>query len=143
MCLMVYLASDHVLPTSPWDAARPRFHVAELAESHQPVRRRFSKPHVYYVGSHEGCGCGFQYGEYEGEEEDAPKLAASQDSRRRLAEFLSAALQHQPTVELFACWDGDQGSPPEHRVRIRPLDLIQERTFFREKELLVVSEVTP
>ena len=83
----------------------------------------------------------FQYGEYEGFEEDPAALAAARNSRRLLAEFLSVALQHQAAVELFACWDGDQGAPPEHHGRVRPVDLVRGRTFFREKELLVVSEV--
>jgi hypothetical protein len=141
MCMMVYVASDYPLPTSAWDPTRPHFHVTELSDRDEPVRRQFSKPCVYYAGSHEGCGCGFQYGEYEGEEEDAA-LAAARDSRRRLAEFLAAALQHQSEVELFACWDGDQATPAEHRGRVRPADLVRDRTFFREKELLVVSEVS-
>src|SRR6266446_4942076 len=122
MCMLIYVASDYPLPTSAWDQGRPRFHVTELGDRDQPVRRQFSKPCVYYAGSHEGCGCGFQYGEYEGFEEDPAALAAARDSRGLLAEFLSVALQHQPAVELFACWDGDQGAPPEHRGRVRPAD---------------------
>ncbi len=140
MCMMVYIASDCPLPTSEWDKAQPRFHVIELNERDEPVRLQFSKPCVYYVGSHEGCGCGFQYGQYEGIEDDPAQLASAQESRRLLAEFVSNALLHQPTVELFACWDGDQGAVPEHRVCLRPLDLIQKHTFFREKELLIISE---
>jgi hypothetical protein len=140
MCIVVYLASDYPLPTSAWDPARRCFHVVEVAERDHEVRRQFSKPHVYYTGSHEGCGCGFQYGEYEEEEEDAAKLAAAQDSRRRLVEFLSVALQHQTTVELFACWNGDEAAPPEHRGCVGPAELLRDRTFFREKELLVISE---
>jgi hypothetical protein len=140
MCMMVYIASDYPLPTSPWKPSEPGFHVSDLTERDDLVRRQFSKPFVYYAGSHEGCCCGFQYGQYDGLEEDAAKLAASRESRRRLAEFLSITLQHQATVEVFACWDGDQGAPREHRGWARPSDLTGERTFFREKELLVVSE---
>lgn len=136
MCMMVYVASDYPLPALAWDQARPNFHVIELDDREEPVRCRFSKPYVYYVGSHEGCGCGFQYGEYTGFEE--ADLAQRQASRRCLAEFLAVALQHQLEVELFACWDGDQSAPPEHRGRLRPMDLIRDRTFFREKEFLVV-----
>jgi hypothetical protein len=138
--MLIYVASDYALPTSAWDQGRPGFHVTELAERDEPVRRQFSKPCIYYVGSHEGCGCGFQYGEYEDLEEDPAALAAARDSRRQLAEFLSVALRSQPAVELFACWDGDQAVPPEHRGQVRPVDLVRGRTFFREKELLVVSE---
>lgn len=137
--MMVYVASDYPLPLIPWDPSRPGFHVTKLPDRAAPVRRQFSKPHIYYVGSHEGCGCGFQYGEYEGFEDEAD-LPVKRDSRRRLAELLAVALQHQPQVELFACWDGDEGLLAEHTDRIRSGDLTEARTFFREKELLVVDE---
>lgn len=137
--MMVYVASDYPLPTTTWDAAEPRFHVTELSSRDESVRREFSKPYVYYVGSHEGCGCGFQYGEYEGFDEK-DELVRKQGARRRLADFLMVALQHQGEVELFACWDGDQAATPEHRARLRPTALVRERTFFREREFLVVAE---
>jgi len=135
--MLVFIASDFELPTFPWDQARPRFHVTELTEQDEPVRGKFAKPHVYYAGSHEGCGCGFQYGEYEGFEEEAD-LHDKQASRRQLAEYLAIALQHQAEVELFACWGGDQAVMPEHRERLRVADLLGARTFFRERELVVV-----
>jgi hypothetical protein len=139
MCIMIYIASDQPLPTAAWDPSRRRFQLTELSEGDEPVRRQFSKPCVYLARSHEGCGCGFQYGEYEEDDEDDTDLTAKRVSRRQLADFLTAALQKQPEIELFACWDGDQAAPAEHRERLRPADLVRERTFFREKELLVVS----
>ena len=139
MCIVVYVASDYPLPTIAWDQNKPAFHVSELTERDQPVRQQFSKPLVYKAGSHQGCGCGFQYGEYEEYGEDANELAAAKDSRRRLVDFLCVALQHQSAVELFACWGGDEGKPPEHRERLRPENLLKDRTFFHEKELLVIS----
>lgn len=136
---MVYVASDDPLPTLAWDEARPGFYVEALSERDEAVRRRFSKPCIYHVGSHEGCGCGFQYGQYEEFETDREELAVAEESRRRLSEFLAAALQHQAEVELFACWDGDQAAMPEHHGRMSPSDLLHDRFHFREKELLVVS----
>jgi hypothetical protein len=41
---------------------------------------------------------------------------------------------------VYACWDGDEGLPPDHTGRVRPSELVGSRTFFRERELLVVSE---
>jgi hypothetical protein len=62
MCLMVWLGSARPLaavlaPTTP-DPIVGYFNVtAEPVDS--PVRAQFLQPYVSYVGSHEGCGCGF------------------------------------------------------------------------------------
>jgi hypothetical protein len=138
MCMMVYIASDYPLPLLAWDKARPRFNVEKLTERDEAVRRHFSKPYAYYVGAHEGCGCGFQCGLYP--DADPARVADANESRRRLSEYLSVALQHQASVELFACWDGDQGEASEHYGRIRPQDLPQGTTFFLERELLLVVD---
>jgi hypothetical protein len=143
MCLLVFIASDCPLPTIVWRPKCPHFHVTELIDRDEPVKQHFSKPFAYYAGSHEGCGCGLQYGEYEGIEEDADSLAAAKESRQNLADYLTVALQHQQTLEVFACWDGDQNAPPEYRDYARPTDLIRHRTFFRERELLVISSEEP
>jgi hypothetical protein len=138
MCPMVYVASDDPLPVLAWDQDNPQFHTAGLSKQHEPVRRHFSKPYVYYVGSHERCGCGFQWGENKASEDD---LSAKQESRRRLVEFLAGALEAQPAVEVYACWDGDQAAPADRNERVRPADLLGSRKYFRERELLVVSEL--
>lgn len=139
MCVMVYIASDYPLPIMAWDQDNPRFHTADLSKQDETVRGHFSKPYVYYVGSHERCGCGFQWGENE-ESEDEDDLPAKQESRRRLVEFLAGALQDQPAVEVYACWDGDQAAPANRDEQVRLAELLEHRTFFRERELLIVSE---
>lgn len=137
MCLVVFIGSDYALPTIAWDERQPGFHVTELGERDEPVRKQFSKPCVYYLGSHEQCGCGFQCDTMH---EDAAALAAKRESRRRLVEFVEVALQHQSAVELFACWDGDQAAAAQHRERLRPRELLK-REAFQEKEFLLITNV--
>jgi hypothetical protein len=142
LCIIVYLAADSPLPLVPWDAARPAFHVTELPTERAAVRGQFARPHVYYAGSHEGCGCGFQYGEYELDDPDADELAEEaqrRESRKRLTDYLTSALTIMPSVELYACWDGDEILPREHASRIQPQMLIRERTFFRKREHMLVQ----
>src|SRR5262249_19135495 len=143
MCVAVYIASDHPLPTVAWDEVRPAFHVAEAVfYPDNPVRRHVSKPCIYSAGSHGGCGCAFRFdgfyndeGEYVGD--DSPD---QEPSRRGLADFLSAALQHQAAVEVFVCCSGDESFPPRYHRRSRPADFLRDRTLFRFGELVVVSE---
>ncbi len=143
MCMLAYLASAKPLPLIPWSAEQPAFHVTQLPDDRAEVRRQFSLPHVYYAGSHEKCGCGFQYGEYELDDPDADELAEierNKQSRARLADYLQSALKDVPRVELYACWDGDESLPREHEATVCPQALIEERPFFRERELVVVTE---
>jgi hypothetical protein len=144
MCLAVYIASDHALPTVAYDPARPAFYVEDVTDCpvHNPLRAHFRQPFLYAAGPHSGCGCGFEFdglcnddGAYEAR--DLPEQVAS---RRGLADFLSAALQHQAEVEVLTCCSGDESAPPKHRRRARPADFILDRTLFRFGELVVVSE---
>ncbi len=142
MCMMVYVAADSPLPTSEWDKTHPGFHVGVVSGRNQRVRHQFSKPFVYRVGSHKGCGCGFDWDGFDGVDEADPEFADAHESRRRLAEFLAEGLRFQPDLELYACWNGDEASEPETRGRIAPADLIGGHTSFGEKEWLLVVDPT-
>ena len=137
MCMLVYIASDSPVRLIPWDPNDRGFHLQEPSgERDESVRRQFSKPFVYYAGSHLGCGCGFEYGQWEDPEED-------EDERRKsvadLSRYLADAVKEQGAVELFACWDGDQAEKPESRETITPEWIGGERFRFKEKQFFVVQ----
>jgi hypothetical protein len=108
-------------PADPSEAAS--YCCVEEVPTDAPVRARFAAPHVTYVGSHEGCGCGYtshdlvlQGIEDVGEamallgamtETERDELLAEQRSRERLRDLVSAALADGP-VEIYACWAGDE-----------------------------------
>ena len=138
MCVVVYIAADHPLPLIPWDENSPTFHVSELTEREVVVRRHFGKPYAYYVGSHEGCGCGFQYGWYPDLEVNDETRVACVESRRRLVMYLERALERSAAVELYTCWDGERENPSEHRSTSRPTELLTGRTYFLDREFLTV-----
>jgi hypothetical protein len=137
MGIMVYIACDGSLPTIAWDKDKPGFHVTSLPKQDEMIRRLFSKLFVYYAGSHEGCGCGFQFGEYP--ESDPGELASAKHSRWELVKYLSREVRRHRAIELYACWDGDQSEPPVHFVHLRPADLVQTHTYFREREFITVT----
>lgn len=143
MCMMVYLASDLPLRTIPWDKVAPGFTTSALASGDKDLekclRRQFTKPHLLYVGSYEGCGCGFQLGQYPSESSDPADLALGRRSLCDFATFLRDELPRAGTIELFACWDGDQGAPPEHRRTLTPSSLEGDSFFFLEKELSTIE----
>jgi hypothetical protein len=130
--MMVYIAATEPLGIVAWNDAQPAFYVSELRESEASVRQQFDMPHVFYAGSHEGCGCGFQYGEYpQFEDEDRPLKRASLDA---FAAYLAEQLKRVPSIQLYACWDGDQLAPPEHQRALTPGSLRSEDFFFLQKE---------
>jgi hypothetical protein len=139
MCMMVYIAAEAPLPLVHWDDQHPGFHVEELNDENpdeKNVRCQFTKPYIYYVGSFEGCGCGFNYGQVLNYEED------DKTERRRSAEdlsnYLSVQISRWGPIELFACQVGDEGAPPVCRGTITPDDIGGERFWFEEKHFLLI-----
>ena len=139
MCVMLYIASEDQLPLVPFDKDNPAFNVSELPERAIAVRQRFSKSYVYELGSHTGCGCGFQYGyslvsgQYFPDTESPPAEAqAGLESRRRLALYLRNALAAQESIQLFACWAGDEGREADRQAFLAPEDLIEKHPCFIE-----------
>lgn len=141
MCIAVYIASDYALPTIGWDEAKPAFHVMPLEFPVGNLRQYFSKPILYSVGSHHGCGCGFAAYEYFDDQgdwvkEDDPQARAA---RHGLALFLTAALRLQDTVEVIICCSGNEVFPPQRRGQALPDDFLDDSTLFDLSQLIVVS----
>jgi hypothetical protein len=127
MCLAVYLASPYpLLNAGRWEDT-PTLSLKPLLEREAAIRVRFSHPHVYYVGSHTGCGCGFGAGD-----------PANADSRQRtiadLVGLLSEAAGDAP-FEILTCWEGDERKPVNTQLVIQLTELAtrtdwtEERTF--------------
>lgn len=134
MCLALYLASSQPLATSEWNENAPAFYLN--AADGDLVCGQLSLPHVYYAGSHEGCGCGFLK-EWKPDEE----LPPYQENYIALARTLREALARGAKLELFSCWEGDQDHEPQSVGSITP-DELEELSFqLRELQLLrVISE---
>ncbi|HEV2802074.1 MAG TPA: hypothetical protein VGW12_16485 [Pyrinomonadaceae bacterium] len=131
--MMVYIAADEPLPLIEWQENVSVFCVTKLSEGEKRVHRQFSRPFVYYLGSYEGCGCGFSYDDEPVEDEDDRRRdAAARESVRQLSKYLSDVVR-RGSVEMYACWDGDQEAEPEERLEVRP-DFFGGETFaFKEK----------
>jgi hypothetical protein len=135
MCMMLYLAADapltEIAPTEPPGA----FSVAAIDDDDAIVRTVFSKPAVYFCGAYTGCSCGFSYGLNDAD--DLPGHA----SLRALREYIGNVLTPSQTVEMYSCWSGDEGNPPEyrHQVSLAVLDATGSTFDFTERTLLTVA----
>jgi hypothetical protein len=117
MCLYVYLVTDSNLPELPWDKKQPAFNVHHLKRK-EKFLRDLSGANAYILGSHEGCGCGFILDELS----DPQDRAASEDSRRKLCEYVEGVVRSEAGVVLLAAWQGDERKPPV-RARVTAQDL--------------------
>lgn len=137
MCLMLYLASDQPLPLVDGAESKAAFSLTNLHDTEDRVRGQFSESNVYTVGAHEGCGCGFQLGQYPGESESERSQNAR--SLALLADYLDEQLATGAKISLFACWAGDQECPAEGTRLISTKELRGEVFFFAEKQLVLVD----
>ena len=138
MCMMVYLAADQPLRTIPWVEAAPAFNTSSLAPDEERVRCHLQGNHVLYVGSYEGCGCGFQLDSDARAFLDREELDCRERSLRAFAQYLREELARVGTIHLFACWDGDQDASPEHRRALTPSALEDSTFSFLQKELSTI-----
>lgn len=134
MCMMVYLAADQPLRTVDWDVANPAFAVGVVEPDYEPVRRQLSKAYLYVANSHEGCGCGFQLGEWSDPDYEAKANAPVRRSLRQFAEYLEQELPRVGEIEVLAAWAGEEGAPIEHQRVLTPGTLRGERFAFLEGE---------
>lgn len=136
--MAVFIAAAEPLPFIRWNEAAPGFHLQALSEADAGVRACFTKPHVYFLGAHTGCSCGFNYGLREVKrEEDHAEDVASQASVAALRAYLRDAVTSQGEVELFTSWETDWHGEPDERLQVTPdwfsgdTFEMPERTFFR------------
>lgn len=169
MCLMVWVASAR--PLSAVALANPQvpdpvsgYHRVEEVAADAAVRARFTLPHVSYVGSHEGCGCGYNSDDltwqgFERVDEVTPLLdamgaderaefAQEEGSRWRLRAIVEGAMGGGD-VEVFGCWDGDQVEEALREAPVEPswftewLAPIEDRVRYRLVARRNPSDVPP
>jgi len=131
MCLGVFLASDSELPLIDWKVEQPGFNVSELLPSEESVRKFLQRRHVYALGSHTHCGCGFQRNE-----DNDP--ADVMQSRRALNSYVTAALNRGP-ADLFVCWNGEAPDVLEGELTLVVEDLTLDEEWLVEGTLTHLS----
>ena len=139
MCLNVFIASDRKLPTIAWNPLDPAIYVRPVDELDADLREVFTKRHVYFVGSHEGCGDGFRFGVEPVEtKQDEERERKGRRSVGELARYLEQAALKGP-VEIYARWSLDPASRDGGPQPFDPSDMQGEAFSFQEDRLLVVA----
>jgi len=124
MCLALYIASSKPLPLVPWDPDKPAFHVVSLPDDRAAIRKVLRQPHIYYVGSHEGCSCAFNY-----EHDFKPAI--------ELRDYLRKVLTVNKEIEGFACRPDQESFDVKHFVTVSPMGVALPEFFFQEGQRLI------
>lgn len=125
MCLALYLFTDTELPTSKWDEKNPKVHVETVCDGEDRNAKKWphDQRYVYYIGSYQGCGCGWSPSS---EWDEPADIAAKKRDRLDLARLLDA-IDHDRSW-FVVCWEGDQGEAM-HPVQPISLDQIVDPKF--------------
>jgi hypothetical protein len=134
MCWEVFLGSDIELPHVEWEEASPAFNTQKLSDGEERVRIQFSLPHVIYLGSHDGCSCGF-FGEGDDEPEDQNQR---NEDAKKLSNYLSQALKAEAKLEMFLCWQGGEVDPQVSRKQLMPEDFLLPGFPLKENEFATI-----
>ena len=152
MCFVLYIGTDEPLPTISWDKTNRHLNTEDLGENDRRVAKHFTKPQTKYLGSDQGCGCGFRHvtlqdGEWPEEWNIGPNPdydGTKEDQiHHELFEFISPILDTLGTVELYGCWNGDFSEPVEHREEIVLDRLLDRKFFFRERGFYTITKSEP
>lgn len=135
MCLAVYLSSETPLLIIPWRDAAPGLYVSHRVLDRRGVGRHLTKPYLYFIGTHTGCGCGFLY---EGVVPGTPEHAETRSAYQNLSEYLQRYAAGC-MVEIYTCWGGDEEAEPEHRRRVGVREIESDGFALEERELLTVD----
>lgn len=137
MCYVLYMASDKIRPLIPWGETSPAFHVKADDVDAEKTRPHFSKKYIYYLGSDEGCGCGFPR-EYDNMLEPE-ELISIRENQRQLVSYLTSCLQDESFLELYGCWSGDEDAATTCRQSMTIDEMAGETFAFLEGQHTTVT----
>ena len=141
MCFVLYLAARVPPPLLPHAKYGCRdVNTKALREYDEPVRAHFTLDQVVYLGSDQGCGCGFRSttdpdpgaAEYFASLPDYD-TTSTQPNHDALAARLRQHFAGEEFVELYGCWDGDFSLPERGRFEVSVEDLTAHAFHFVQR----------
>ena len=140
MCYEIYIALDKPLKTIHWDEKNRKLNVNKIDPKDEIIRKTFSKPHIYFIGSHLKCGCGFFYESSLTPDCDEREVARQvNQSQDELKEYIRQSLGKSKEIELYVSWEGEKDKGPLKTIRLTDKDVerhfnLEERHFYRIKK---------
>ncbi len=137
MCMMLYIGSDIPLATITFNKDSPALHTEKLGVNEAIVSKHFSTSYVLYIGSSEGCGCGFQQALIENNTNwmniITEDIEYYQKNMQQLYKYVDDIIKKGGKVELYACWDGEFDHAPLLRQTISIKELARNDFYLKEQ----------
>jgi hypothetical protein len=136
--MLYFLGTDSDAPLSPaWDPTSPAFFVsAPRSDDLEKVRSILPHRHIIWLGSHEGCGCGFRRLHPEIPFEEQEEEAARADHAALVA-YLEVLPKTERADQIFCYWDGES-EPLEHSRTCKIWELLGDHFAFQEREIITL-----
>ncbi|MFO0477206.1 MAG: hypothetical protein ACK50L_00300 [Bacteroidota bacterium] len=142
MCLTLYIATNKVMLTIPYDENNRSFNTEDIVDSEKSIKNILTLPNVKLLGSDQGCGCGFRHAMYDDNRWldvlDDDETPFDNSNHEKLVDFIIKNNKDEKSVELFALWAGDI-YPAEHRETIKLNDILDPDFYFKERGLYTVE----
>lgn len=141
--MAIYIATIKEMPTIPYNESNRCFNTQNITKKEQIITNIFSLPFVKYLGSDEGCGCGFRHALLEDhkwfEVIDENENEIDNSNHQNLVDFVAKNNENESKVEILSCWDGDFNEHIEYRSKIKLTDILDSNFYFKERGFYTVE----
>ncbi|MGA2620996.1 MAG: hypothetical protein ABSF26_25515 [Thermoguttaceae bacterium] len=150
MCFCLYVGSNQPPALARYEE-RPGHVNGYPVEADHPqaaeIRQHFTLPEVASLGAAEGCGCGFLHRTMdqnwlteESIRENWMPSETDRQNRRELYELVASQVAEFGLVELYGCWNDDEGEATEREEEITLEQVLDVYFWFRHRVLYRVRE---
>ena len=146
MCYAVFIGTNIIQTTGTFIANQTDLYLEEPSQDELiGLRPKFTKTYLYYVGSYQGCSCGFSCDPTNLNDQETGNDKVEQiKAVRSVTALLSLIdkLTKQEDLEFYCCWEGDWKSPIEYRdqIDIRQIRLGTNYFGLTEKEFTLFNQ---
>jgi hypothetical protein len=117
----MYLFTDNLLGIKKWEKENPCMFITDLEDSDLGVLCwNDGKKNIYYIGSSQGCGCGWRSPDYDFIDMNDGKERLELENRKNDRLDLYTLLQSMDFINsyIIICWEGDQYRDIEETVKL-------------------------
>ena len=131
------------MPTIPYDENHRRLNTENIVDEEMNLRNVLSLTNIKYIGSDQGCGCGFRHALLDGNDWfnviDDEGTDFDNSNHQNLVDFIIENNTGEKMIEILSCWEGDHNEPIMFHETIKIYDLLNSDFYFKERGLYKVE----